>query len=167
MVHVTDYISTSGKSKHRHKIYGTPKPGGYADYVLMKKEFRGQDPDWIMKDAGKFKQLEFNTLFLQKMQKERGALICVYCGQDNLVIYHWTNKGKNTKDMATADHFYPKGQGGPAFDEDNLVVSCFKCNSKKKDKQIDLGSLKHLHEYGNTEIRFERLSQVGRVLKKI
>jgi hypothetical protein len=71
--------------KVQHIIYGSPTSGTYADYLLLKDTYREIDPvPKNTKKADKFKQMLFNTKFLQYMIKEYGELHCEYCGKKNL-----------------------------------------------------------------------------------
>ena len=135
---------------HFHNILSnTP----YAEYLLMKEEFKEKQ-----EENPRFKQLNFNTLFLKTMKEIRGKLICVFCGKDNLVIYDRRDRKKNYSIMATADHFFPKSKGGEAYDFKNMVVACNECNCKKADKIYPVETLKFLKEYGIPTEQFERIS---------
>lgn len=131
--------------KVQHVIIGTPTSGSYADYLLLKDGYRDIDPvPKSTKKAGKFKQMLFNTKFLQHMIKEHGELHCEYCGKKDLVLYHWKyDTVKDYNDMATADHFLPRATYPElAKDYNNLKVCCHKCNQKKKDDIWDESTLK-------------------------
>ncbi len=92
-----------------------------------------------------FKQMLYNTKFLQHVLKEHGELHCEYCGEENLRLYHWKHdKIKSHHDMATVDHFLPKSEFPElAKDYDNLKVCCYKCNQDKKDDIWDKSTLKY------------------------
>ena len=128
--------------KVQHVILSTPTSGSYADYQLLKESYKGENP--TPKKASKFKQMLFNTKFLQFMIKEYGELHCEYCGKKDLVLYHWKyDKVKNNDDMATVDHFLPRATYPElAKDYDNLKVCCHKCNQEKKDDIWDKSTLK-------------------------
>ena len=90
-----------------------------------------------------FKQMLYNTKFLQHVLKQHGELHCEYCGKENLVIYDWCEK-LNLSDVATVDHFYPKSKYKDLKkNKDNLVISCYDCNNKKKDVLWDVEKIKH------------------------
>lgn len=138
-------IKLTNHVKVQHIIIGTHRPGGLADYIMLKNYYREKDPvPKNTKKAGKFKQMLFNTKFLQFMIKEYGELHCEYCGKKNLRLYHWKyDKVKNYNDMATVDHFLPRATYPElAKDYDNLKVCCHKCNQKKKDDIWDKSTLK-------------------------
>lgn len=121
----------------QHLIYGTPRSGSYADYVLLKQVYLRLDPNVGMtKKKRKFEQLLFNTEFIEGVQRKHGELHCEYCGKKNLVLYYWWRREQpDYQYMATADHFQPKSLFPHlALDTENLRVCCFKCNQKKKDK---------------------------------
>ena len=132
--------------KVQHIIVGSHRPGSYADYILLKQQYLDIDTTpKISKKAGKFKQMLFNTKFLQHMLKEHGELHCEYCGKEDLRLYHWKyDKVKSYDDMATADHFLPRATHPElAKDFDNLKVCCHKCNQDKKDDLWEETTLKH------------------------
>lgn len=138
---------------HAHNIFSyTP----YSEFLLLKEEYKAKEMEAKM-ESPKFKQLVFNTLFLETMLRIRGRLICVYCGKENLRIFHWTEKSKNYSIMATADHFIPKSKGGAAFDFKNMVVACNRCNCNKADKIYPVSSLKHIEGYGFKINQFENV----------
>ena len=98
-----------------------------------------------MKKVNKFKQMLFNTKFIQHMIKTHGELHCEYCGKPNLRLYHWkSDEVKDHRDMATADHFLPKSiYPELAKDYTNLKVCCDQCNQDKKDDIWDESTLKY------------------------
>ena len=131
--------------KVQYVIHGSPTPGTFGDYLLLKDSYRDDDPiPRKPKKAEKFKQMLFNTKFLQDMLKKYGELHCEYCGKKNLRLYHWKHdKIKSYHDMATADHFLPRAVYPElSKDYDNLKVCCHKCNQKKKDDIWDESTLK-------------------------
>jgi 5-methylcytosine-specific restriction endonuclease McrA len=100
-------------------------------------------PWWAKKNPERWEQLEFNFLFLKEVEKQLGRLHCEYCGQKNLVIYEFHEK-VNNKDVATADHFYPKSKYPElAKVKSNMIVSCHDCNSNKKDDVISEEEIKY------------------------
>jgi 5-methylcytosine-specific restriction endonuclease McrA len=129
--------------KVQYIIHGTPTSGTFGDYVLLKDSYR-EPKQKKSKKSEKFKQMLFNTKFLQHMRKKYGELHCEYCGKQNLKLYHWKHdKVKSYHDMATADHFLPRALYPElAKDYSNLKVCCHKCNQKKKDDIWDESTLK-------------------------
>ena len=119
-----------------HTIASPPTPGTYADYILLKNEYRKLDPGSVFgnspKGIEKLKQLLFNTAFLEEMLELYGKLHCVYCGEQDLIIYNWWENKIRLK-QATADHFYPKSKEPHlAYEKTNLRVCCHSCNSRKQ-----------------------------------
>lgn len=127
----------------QHVIIGTPTSGSYADYLLLKETYQENYSTIGNKINGNFKQMLFNTKFLQDMVVKYGELHCEYCGKKDLILYHWKyDKIKNHHDMATVDHFLPRAVYPELAKEyDNLKVCCHKCNQKKKDDIWDKSTL--------------------------
>jgi len=135
-------IITRRKSK-RHKqqivvLPDSPSMGSLAEYFLLKQSLCFQDPERLFIDPESHqalrkttlrkKQRKFNARFLRNELVIQGELHCCFCGKKDLKIEY----EKQHEFTASADHFFPKSEGGAAFDEDNLVVSCIKCNHKKQ-----------------------------------
>lgn len=87
--------------------------------LLRKVAFRGYQ-GW----------LRFRLELLERWQSERGELRCHYCSKGPLMI-EVDNKHPM---VATLDHVIPRSKGGANMNESNLVVACYRCNQKKKDK---------------------------------
>lgn len=99
-------------------------------------------PLWAKNNEEKWLQLNFNINFLKKIEKENNSLHCEYCGKKELKIYEWCEK-LNTENVATVDHFYPKSKFGQLKrDEKNFIVSCYNCNSQKKDNIWSVNEIK-------------------------
>jgi 5-methylcytosine-specific restriction endonuclease McrA len=99
-------------------------------------------PFWAKKNTDKWLQLEFNIEFLKKTKLKHGGLHCEYCGKENLIVYEWCEK-INHENVATVDHFYPKSKFEDLkMDENNFVVSCYNCNSKKRDMILSVDEIK-------------------------
>lgn len=105
----------------RHQVLvEEPHTQSYAALVLLNKEYRmSQANEW----------LEFRKVFLSRFD----VLTCKYCGKSNLEA-----ETDCLSQLATLDHVIPLSKGGPRYDEQNLVVACFKCNSKKADKLFEI-----------------------------
>lgn len=71
---------------------------------------------------------------------------CVYCG---------------SKKQLTLDHVIPKSRGG-SNNWENLVTSCFKCNSKKSNMTPDEAKMKLRYKpfVPNTNVDNQQLSQL-------
>jgi DNA-directed RNA polymerase subunit RPC12/RpoP len=94
-------------------------------------------PFWAKKENEKWSQLQFNLNFLREQKSMYGEINCEYCGKENLKIYDWCEP-TNHNDVATVDHFYPKSKFEELKkDKKNFVVSCYSCNSKKRDNLWD------------------------------
>jgi len=79
---------------------------------------------------------------LKKINKKEGSLHCEYCGKDDLKVYDWCEKVK-LSDVATVDHFYPKSKYKELKkNEKNFIISCYKCNNKKRDKLWEIEKIK-------------------------
>ena len=101
-----------------------------------------KEPFWAKNNKEKWDQLKFNINFLKKVNKKKSRLHCEYCGKENLRIYDWCEKAK-TKDVATVDHFYPKSKyKGLKQNEKNFIISCYKCNNKKRDTLWEIEKIK-------------------------
>ena len=59
----------------------------------------------------------------QQLIERDGGTHCYYCG----VAFDQTIK----KRVPTIDHLIPEAQGGHRTDLSNLVLACFRCNTKK------------------------------------
>ena len=100
-------------------------------------------PSWGKKDPQKWERLVFNRNYLKKIEEENGGLHCEYCGTPNLIVYEWYET-PNRINMATVDHFYPKSKYEElTLNEDNFIVACDPCNSKKSDDLWDLDRIKY------------------------
>jgi 5-methylcytosine-specific restriction endonuclease McrA len=76
--------------------------------------------------------LRYRKWFFRQHLKTHKKLICYYCGKGPL-----KKQSDFTEDLATLDHVKPLSKGGERFHSSNLVVACFRCNSRKKDKELD------------------------------
>lgn len=76
--------------------------------------------------------LRYRKWFLKEHLKKHHTLACFYCGKKDL-----KKQSDSNSDLATLDHVKPLSKGGEQFHSSNLVVACFTCNSRKKDKDID------------------------------
>ena len=76
--------------------------------------------------------LRYRKWFLREHLKKHKKLMCFYCDTGPL-----KKQSDFTNDLATLDHVKPLSKGGLRFHSSNLVVACFACNSRKKDKDVD------------------------------
>jgi 5-methylcytosine-specific restriction endonuclease McrA len=114
-----------------------PHPNSYAGYILLRNSFfyRSERFDEMNK------WLDFRHEYLTKKLREQGNLICHYCKKPNLEIGNRESfmlyKNSNNKNIATIDHIEAIGNGGDKYDENNMVISCKKCNTKKGTKSYN------------------------------
>lgn len=142
MYKVKSKISSSGSTKEFELIYKRiPSVKSRAHLILLRTRYRKLDDDFFLTPSDKnYKQYVFNRDFARKQKKKYGTLTCSYCGTSDLII---PEKRKIPKTrQATVDHFYPKDKGGDAFNVNNLVIACGKCNHKKGAEIYDVESLK-------------------------
>jgi len=129
-------------------IAQNPTQGTWGSHQLLLEELKRLDEEWIEGNigmpSGKFKQLQFNTQFLEYILKKYGELHCEFCGKPDLKIIPWN--GKRTKDVATTDHFYAKKENKHlAFNRENLLVACDHCNTHKGTKEVDIETIKYYY----------------------
>ncbi len=109
---------------------------------MLLEEYKRLDEEWQLgadgEPSGAFKQMLFNTQFLEYMLEKYGELHCEYCGEPNLkIVPHNQQHRSKIPTMATADHFLPKdGNKYIMFNRQNLVVSCHRCNVKLKKNEL-------------------------------
>jgi 5-methylcytosine-specific restriction endonuclease McrA len=117
-----------------------PNPKSRASYILLKNELFMQDESKLTKLQEIEKWLKFRAEYLQDELKNKGELICTYCGKRHLEIGYLSlnesNKNHKNPLLATIDHIMPLGKGGEKYNKNNLCVACKTCNSKKADKII-------------------------------
>jgi len=107
----------------------------------MVDDYRIKDVDYISKVQSLMNWLDARETFLTRRQNEnRGNLRCDYCGREHLDIGGKTpedlkinNKNPN---LATVDHIHPLDKDGEKFNEENMAVSCKKCNRRKANKSL-------------------------------
>ena len=100
-----------------------------AAQLLLREQFRNDSNCDTRQDYQVW--LDFREVFLDKVLKNKGDLVCEYCHRQGL---QKNTKGVTSKDQATIDHKYPLARGGERYNEDNLAVACRSCNEKKADK---------------------------------
>lgn len=118
----------SRKKYHKHKILITnPVINSYAAKILLKEKY------YEICDSPKNTWLKFRLELLTRWEIERGGLSCFYCGKGPLL------KDRDNSDpmVATLDHKTPRARGGEEYNENNLVVCCYKCNQEKKDLSLE------------------------------
>lgn len=63
--------------------------------------------------------------FIEKMEFHLENLFCGYCRR---IL---------TRKEVSVDHIRPRGLGGHPYDENNLMICCKNCNSKKACKTLE------------------------------
>lgn len=135
---ITKYKSNSGQTILKHIIFNDDivSPKSYASLLLLNEALRELDVDYIKSKWDLEEYLSKRHSYLERTKKEKGDLVCHYCGKEHLDIgyrdanfAYLNNKNKN---LATIDHIIPVSSCliNP-LDEDNWVVACKRCNSKK------------------------------------
>lgn len=123
---VKEQLPFERQSVHVFGLLGVPDPKSYASAVLLRNYYSTLDKEkndrydwrkWVM----------YRYRYLRRIKKERGELVCEYCGKRGLHI----EKRKNNSYLATIDHIKPIALGGDRYDEKNFAVVCFKCNQRK------------------------------------
>lgn len=119
--------------KERHIIYNeVSSTKSLSSSILLRNHLRSQDVDFINSDWRK--KVQFNIDFLKDQLQLHGTLTCVYCQKENLFIHEDFTTEPSKYLLATVDHVIPTGKGGLEYDYSNMVIACWKCNNKKKDK---------------------------------
>ena len=105
----------------------TPDVQSSAALLLLNKDLLKQDEtiDWVV-------WLNFREKYLSEVLERDGVLRCAYCNKHNLVI-----DTQDRRTLATIDHVIPTSKGGPMYDANNMVVSCYRCNQNKDDSLKD------------------------------
>lgn len=118
-----------------------PHPQSMASAILLREYLKAQDIDYINSIDSLSAWLEFREKYLVKTFMATGDLVCAYCGRPHLEIggrnpedLHKNNRNPN---LATIDHITALSNGGNKYDENNLCVSCKKCNNKKNNKDVE------------------------------
>ena len=113
-----------------------------AAYVLLRNKLHLQDEDYINRLGGLWKWLDVREVFLTRRQKENsGNLVCDYCGKEHLEIGgkkpEDLSKNNKNSQLATVDHIHPLVNDGEKYNEENMCVSCKKCNRTKGEKSLE------------------------------
>jgi 5-methylcytosine-specific restriction endonuclease McrA len=133
--------SNSGSTIQNHFVYTAANPSikSLAASVLLKNDLMFQDVDYLEDELHKW--LEFRERYLYKQLILKKGLICTYCGKPHLEIGGRTPKdiiaNNKNPNLATIDHITALANGGSKYDEDNLCVSCKKCNRNKGTTPVE------------------------------
>ena len=111
----------------------TPHPNSWAGAVLLKQYYSEPRVKGMIQEFKRHlrQYKKFRKQLLAKSEKENGRLSCYHCGN-----YPLQKKTPTLKLLATLDHIIPVSKGGPAFDPDNIVISCSLCNSTRGCKDL-------------------------------
>jgi 5-methylcytosine-specific restriction endonuclease McrA len=110
--------------KHNVLVH-EPHPQSLAALVLLTKKLAPRPISYKT-------WLRYRKWFLRQHLKKHKTLMCFYCGCGPL-----KSQSDVDKDLATLDHVKPLSKGGERFHSSNLVVACYTCNSRKKDKDVN------------------------------
>jgi 5-methylcytosine-specific restriction endonuclease McrA len=102
-----------------------PHPKSLAALVLLTKKLAPRPISYKV-------WLKYRKWFLKQELKKYKILTCFYCDKSSL-----KTQSDFTHDLATLDHVKPLSKGGTKFHSSNIVVACFTCNSRKRDKDLD------------------------------
>ena len=140
---INQYKSQSGQTLFNHIIMndGDVCIKSYDALILLNDYLRELDVDYMKSKWELQEYLNRRHLYLKKIKKQTGDLVCHYCGKNHLEIGHrdanlayLNNKNKM---LATIDHVIPVSSGINVLDENNWVVACKKCNSRKGSMNYD------------------------------
>lgn len=134
---------SKGGSTSYNDIILCDEPNGksFASLLLLNDYYSKLDDDYVEKTNALDQYLELRHEFLFNHFMTHGNLTCHYCGKSHLEIgfreiekAHLNLKNKN---LATIDHKIPRSRCGNILDTANWLVSCVKCNKKKRDLDYD------------------------------
>lgn len=77
-------------------------------------------------------QLNEYLTFKEKFFSKFETLTCFWCGKENL-----QDETTDLEILATIDHIKVVSQGGELMNEENCLVSCFRCNNNRKDLKFE------------------------------
>jgi hypothetical protein len=78
---------------------------------------------------------QFRWRVLSKILKDKGDLVCHWCGRKHLLLDGGESTSRAKKDVATLDHVTPCKDGGGLYDESNVVPACQSCNNKRNPRK--------------------------------
>jgi hypothetical protein len=110
----------------RHNVLvNDPHPQSLAALVLLTKKLAPLPLNYKV-------WLRYRKWFLREYLRSHKTLTCFYCKKGPLKV-----QSDHDSDLATLDHVKPLSKGGERFHSSNLVVACYACNSRKKDKDLN------------------------------
>jgi 5-methylcytosine-specific restriction endonuclease McrA len=102
-----------------------PHPQSLAALVLLTKKL-------TPKEMGYKTWLRYRKWFLKEHVRKYGLIHCHYCNKGLLKKF-----SDIQDDLATLDHVKPISKGGDRFHSSNLVIACYRCNCRKRDKDVN------------------------------
>ena len=123
-------IKISTNCSEKHFILSEPEIlSSYAAYILMKQNFKRLDREYQEKFDYRYYYIVKRRFLREEKRKNKGKWICHYCDQEV-----FKSLDSNTlPNSLTIDHKNPISKGGSKIDTNNMLISCFKCNTKKRD----------------------------------
>jgi len=149
MTTITYYRSATGSTKFNHVIYNDDVSSkSQSSLILLNEYLRENDEDFLRAEQELQEYLDKRYVFLLKIKRKKGDLVCHYCNKPHLEIGYRSLKmcnlnNKNPK-LATVDHKVSVSSGIDKLDVTNWVVACKKCNNRKGSKSYEEFKKNHL-----------------------
>lgn len=121
-------------------VLDIPDPRSYASAILLRNYYGTLDKEKSERYDWR-RWVVYRYRYLRRIKKERGELVCEYCGKRHLHI----EQRKSNSHLATIDHIKPIAAGGNRYDEENFAVVCFKCNQKKGTADYTMIMMRRRH----------------------
>jgi hypothetical protein len=106
-------------------LVDSPHPQSLAALVLLTKKL-------APRPTGYREWLRYRKWYIREHFRKHKKLECFYCGKGPL-----KKQTDHNDQLATLDHVKPLSKGGERFHSSNLVVACYSCNSRKRDKTVE------------------------------
>lgn len=106
-------------------LVDSPHPQSLAALVLLTKKL-------APRPVGYREWLRYRKWYIREHFRKHKVLECFYCGKGPL-----KKQTDHNDQLATLDHVKPLSKGGERFHSSNLVVACYSCNSRKRDKTVE------------------------------
>jgi 5-methylcytosine-specific restriction endonuclease McrA len=106
-------------------LVASPHPQSLAALVLLTKKL-------APRPIGYREWLRYRKWYIREYVRRHKTLECFYCGKGPL-----KRQSDSNDDLATLDHVKPLSKGGERFHSSNLVIACYRCNSRKKDLSVE------------------------------
>jgi hypothetical protein len=118
------YLDFMRYSKHNVLVHD-PHPKSLAALVLLTKKLSPRE-------TGYKEWLRYRKWYIREHLRKHKTLMCHYCGVGPL-----KKQSDFDHDLATLDHVHPLSKGGSKFLSANIVIACYRCNSRKRDKSVE------------------------------